>query len=73
MPSLAVILSTQTQLEHDGDHALGKQKRRKGKKRAQDYEGDEVFKVSRETICSTPAESNVLLAAVDGELFLSLL
>ncbi|KAH9939977.1 rRNA processing/ribosome biogenesis-domain-containing protein [Amylocystis lapponica] len=66
LPSLTVVLATQSQIEHDAEQSVGRDKRKKGKKRARGYEGDEVFKVAREVICPSTEEGEVLLAATDA-------
>ncbi|KAF6762174.1 rRNA processing/ribosome biogenesis-domain-containing protein [Ephemerocybe angulata] len=64
LPSLVVILSSSaTNVEAHTDEASGKSK--KGKKKAKNYAGDEVFKVSRDVICPTDVDSEVLLLALD--------
>ena len=71
LPRLAVLLSTRSQADAEGEqgHAPGRSK--KGKKRARGYEGDEVFKIGREIVCPTADECDALLAAVDRALFSS--
>ena len=68
LPSLTVVLATQSEVQRTDDPAgpssAGKNK--KGKKRARGYEGDEVFKVTREIVCSTTEDSEVLMAALNG-------
>ncbi|KDQ64330.1 hypothetical protein JAAARDRAFT_27954, partial [Jaapia argillacea MUCL 33604] len=62
LPSLTPILSTQWDSQVDSTSTVGRTK--KGKKRARGYEGDEVFKVSREVICKTSVDGEVILAAI---------
>ena len=64
LPSLTVVLITQSEARHADDANTGKNK--KGKKRARGYEGDEVFKVSREVVCPIKEDGEVLMAALDG-------
>ncbi|KAL6305864.1 hypothetical protein BKA93DRAFT_824657 [Sparassis latifolia] len=64
LPSLTVVLSTKSEVQSNTEQSTkGKSK---GKKRARGYEGDEVFKVTREIICSTVDDGAVLLAALDA-------
>ncbi|KAH9899725.1 rRNA processing/ribosome biogenesis-domain-containing protein, partial [Cubamyces lactineus] len=65
MPMLTILLSRRAQSSVDGEREGGQGRSRKGKKRARGYEGDEVFKVGREIVCSTPEEGETLLVAVD--------
>ncbi|KAI0335615.1 hypothetical protein GY45DRAFT_1316983 [Cubamyces sp. BRFM 1775] len=65
MPLLTVLLSRRAQTSTESEREGGQGRSRKGKKRARGYEGDEVFKVGREIICSTPEEGEMLLTAVD--------
>lgn len=46
---------------------------KKGKKRARGYEGDEVFKTTREIVCPTVEDGEVLIAALDGNFFITCL
>jgi hypothetical protein len=68
-----VVLATQSEVRRTDDliGSSGAGKNKKGKKRARGYEGDEVFKVTREVICSTREDGEVLIAALNGILFLS--
>jgi hypothetical protein len=69
LPSLTVVLATQSEVHTDdtvGSSTAGKNK--KGKKRARGYEGDEVFKVTREVVCPMRKDGEVLIAALDGML-----
>ncbi|KAG6868167.1 hypothetical protein C0993_006835 [Termitomyces sp. T159_Od127] len=64
LPSLSVVLAAQLDSQASGDIAAS-QKSRKGKKRARGYEGDEVFKLSKEVICPGPIEGQVLVVALE--------
>lgn len=64
MLSLMPLLSTQSDA-HTGEMSSGQSK--KGRKRRRDYEGDELFKLSKDVICSSIAEGKVILCALDGE------
>lgn len=63
LPSLVVILSSSTTADAIGttDAAASK----KGKKKAKNYAGDEVFKVTREVICPTEVDGQVVLSALE--------
>lgn len=63
MLSLMPLLSTQSDA-HTGEMSSGQSK--KGRKRRRDYEGDEVFKLSKDVICSSIAEGKVILCALDA-------
>jgi hypothetical protein len=65
MLSLIPLLSTRSDA-YMGETSSGQSK--KGRKRRRDYEGDVVFKLSKDVICSSIAEGNVILCALDGEL-----
>ncbi|KAM5534268.1 hypothetical protein V8D89_010878 [Ganoderma adspersum] len=65
LPLLAAVLSKRSQAGTENEQAPGQSRSKKGKKRARGYEGDEVFKVGREIVCSTAEEGEVLLASVD--------
>ncbi|KAJ7068467.1 hypothetical protein C8F01DRAFT_1208022 [Mycena amicta] len=61
LPLATVVLARQTDARtNDADTA---RRSKKGKKRARDFEGDEVFKISREVICPTMQDGHVLLRA----------
>lgn len=65
LPILTPLLALQSQAGRDEDGAQGS-KGRKGKKRARNYEGDELFK-SREVVCPTQNDGSAVLNALDGE------
>ncbi|KAJ6598852.1 rRNA processing/ribosome biogenesis-domain-containing protein [Mycena vulgaris] len=60
LPLLSVVLAKQADARDETD-APGRSK--KSKKRAREYEGDEVFRIAREVVCATPTEGDALLAA----------
>ncbi|KAF9464353.1 rRNA processing/ribosome biogenesis-domain-containing protein [Collybia nuda] len=66
LPSLFIILDTPTELE--GRSSVTKSK--KGKRRARDYEGDEVFNLSRSVICPSLDDGKVILVALEVMQFL---
>ncbi|KAJ7180313.1 rRNA processing/ribosome biogenesis-domain-containing protein [Mycena crocata] len=61
LPLVSVVLEKQADVKDTDNDMPGRSK--KSKKRAREFEGDEVFKISREVVCSTVEEGNVLLAA----------
>ena len=64
LPSLTSILAPRSSLQEE---SVGAAKNRKGKKRARGYEGDEVFQMTKSTMCTREEDGDVLLAALDGE------
>jgi len=64
MRSLTPLLSTQPDADSTETNS-GQNK--KSKKRRRNYEGDEVFRLSKSVICSSLAEGEVILYALDGE------
>lgn len=64
MPLISVVLAKQVDVRDTENDVSGRSK--KSKKRAREFEGDEVFKVSREVVCSTVEDGNVLLSAFAG-------
>ena len=65
LPLLAAVLSKRSQAMAENDQASGQTRSKKGKKRARGYEGDELFKVGRDVVCSSSEEGDVLLASID--------
>jgi hypothetical protein len=63
LPSISVILSSPSGPQ-SAENIPGRGK--KAKKRSRGYEGDEVFKLSREVICPTIDDGKVLLTALEG-------
>ncbi|KAI0700754.1 rRNA processing/ribosome biogenesis-domain-containing protein [Cytidiella melzeri] len=68
LPNLTFLLAPQSEAQKDpaqngNAHAA---KGRKGKKRARAYEGDEVFKIGRDMLCSTKEAGEVVLATLDA-------
>jgi hypothetical protein len=64
VPLLSVVLAKEPDARESDGTAQGRSK--KSKKRAREFEGDEVFKISREVVCPTADEGNALLAAFAG-------
>ncbi|KAJ7129455.1 rRNA processing/ribosome biogenesis-domain-containing protein [Mycena epipterygia] len=61
LPLISLVLAKQVDIRDAETDVPGRSK--KSKKRAREFEGDEVFKVSREVVCSTVEDGNVLLSA----------
>ncbi|TFY69413.1 hypothetical protein EVJ58_g426 [Rhodofomes roseus] len=66
-PAPSVLLSTKSQGQQDAGVGASKSKNRKGKKRARGYEGDEVFNVAADVVCTSETDGNVLLTSIDGD------
>lgn len=64
---MAPQTEVQKEVETDANSSANSTKNRKGKKRARGYEGDEVFKASRDILCPTRDDGEVVLVAVDGQ------
>lgn len=64
LPSLVIVLSSSSAVKEA--NASDSKNNSKGKKKAKNYAGDEVFKVSRDIICPTDVDAQVLLLALDG-------
>ncbi|KAH9844088.1 rRNA processing/ribosome biogenesis-domain-containing protein [Rhodofomes roseus] len=64
-PAPSVLLSTKSQGQQDAGVGASKSKNRKGKKRARGYEGDEVFNVAADVVCTSETDGNVLLTSID--------
>ncbi|KAL4241842.1 Pre-rRNA-processing protein RIX1 [Abortiporus biennis] len=67
LPYITILLPTQTSVQQEtaNNSSNASLQGRKGKKRARGYEGDEVFKMTKGAICSTPDDGNVILAALE--------
>ncbi|KAF7352611.1 Pre-rRNA-processing protein rix1 [Mycena venus] len=61
VPLISIVLAKEPDAVRETEGVSGRSK--KSKKRAREFEGDEVFKISRDVVCSTVDEGNVLLAA----------
>ncbi len=68
LPSLTVLLHTQFDAQRQNENAVSASvgKSRKGKKRARGYEGDEVFKTTREITCPTKEDGEIILTSLEG-------
>ena len=65
LSTLSVLLPTQSDIR-TGPGSLTGSKGRKSRKRAHDYEGDEIFKTTTNVICPTLAHNAMILSALDG-------
>lgn len=63
LPSLTVILAS---VPDDVSTDNTPQTSQRGKKRSRNFEGDEVFKLSRKVVCESDADGKAVLAALDG-------
>ncbi|KAI0065940.1 hypothetical protein BV25DRAFT_1613288 [Artomyces pyxidatus] len=61
---LSVLLPSQP--EAQSDVGTSGSKSRKGKKRAREYDGDEVFKISNDMMCPSLADGEMVMAALDA-------
>lgn len=64
LPSLTILLASQSQTHREDDVNGSAAKSRKGKKRARGYEGDEVFK-TREVVCPSKEDGETVIAALN--------
>ena len=63
LPCLTSILSEKKPAD---DQNRANSSSKKGKKRVQGYEGDEIFKAGRDVLCGSNVEAEGILAALDG-------
>ncbi|KAJ7639023.1 rRNA processing/ribosome biogenesis-domain-containing protein [Roridomyces roridus] len=61
LPLTSIVLAKQADLPDTENETSGRSK--KSKKRAREFEGDEIFKLSRDIVCPTAEDGEVLLAA----------
>ncbi|PCH41467.1 hypothetical protein WOLCODRAFT_89291 [Wolfiporia cocos MD-104 SS10] len=70
LPSLTRVLAPGAGSSAGGEDAAGegegKGRSRRGKKRARAYEGEEVFRVTRGTVCGSQEEGEEVMRAVDA-------
>ena len=71
LSTLSVLLPTQSDIR-TGPVSDTSSKGRKGRKRAHDYEGDEIFKIKTNVICSNPTRDAMVLTTLDGMSLISL-
>ena len=67
LPSVMKIISTSSSAAA-GTQEGSSSKSKSSKKRARNFEGDEVFKSTRDVVCSSKDECDVLLISLDGML-----
>lgn len=68
LPTVTKMLTSKSKTQE----APSTSKSKSGKKRARNYEGDEVFNVSREVAYPTTEDGEVLLNSIDGGCFANL-
>jgi hypothetical protein len=68
MPSLTALLASESDVRHQNESTGMGGSRKKGKKRARGYEGDELFRIAREVICPSEEDGEEVIAAVEGNL-----
>jgi len=67
LSTFSVLLPTQSDIR-SGPVFVASGKGWKSRKRAHDYEGDEIFKTTTNAICPTSAHNAVMLTTLDGTL-----
>lgn len=72
IPCISKVLSSSESTPDTGSRSLAPAKGRKGKKKIQSYEGDEVFSLARVVIYPTDLDGKVFLTALEGALHLCL-
>lgn len=65
LPELVIVLSSSTTSDAVASATTDAAGSKKGKKKAKSYAGDEVFKVTREVICPTEVDAQILLSALE--------
>ena len=65
LPSVVKIVSISSSGSTHPNEGLSS-KTKNGKKRARNFEGDKIFKASREVICPTPEDQDILLKSING-------
>ncbi len=66
LPSVSEILASPESTSSAAINGSAQPKSKKGKRKAQTYEGEGLFSVSRPVIYSTDADGKVLLTALEG-------
>src|SRR5882757_5175492 len=66
LPFLTSLLSSESGVRLQEEQNGTGTSRKKGKKRARGYEGDEVFKATRDVVCPSDEEEDVVITAVHG-------
>ena len=65
LSTLSILLPTQSDIK-TGPVSTVSNKGRKGRKRAHDYEGDEIFNITTNVICPTSTLNMVISTTLDG-------
>jgi hypothetical protein len=65
LSTFSVLLPTQSDIK-SGPVSVASSKGWKSRKRAHDYEGDEVFKATTGVICPTAVHNAMMLTTLDG-------
>ena len=68
LPALASLLPDKATVDKSGP--VAEMNGKKGKKRAREFEGDEVFKARRNILCQNAAENEIVIASLEGMLIL---
>ena len=66
VPYLSKSISPQQETKGVGVTEVGGSSKRKGKKRARGYEGDEVFKTNPGVLFGSPYEERVVMLSIEG-------
>jgi len=73
IPSISRVLSGSVNNSDTGSNSSAPVKGRKGKKKTQNYEGDEIFSSARVVICPTDMDGKIVLTALEGNRFIPLI
>ncbi|KAI9507018.1 rRNA processing/ribosome biogenesis-domain-containing protein [Russula earlei] len=65
LSTLSVLLPTQSDISNDRESTVSS-KGRRGRKRAHDYEGDEIFGITTNVICPTATHKTMTLTTLDA-------
>jgi hypothetical protein len=65
LSTLSILLPAQSDIK-TGPVSIVSKKGRKGRKRAHDYEGDEIFNITTNVICPTSTHNMVISTTLDG-------
>jgi hypothetical protein len=69
LKNASILLGPRSDISSGDSNTNSTGRSKKGKKRAREYEGDEVFKLTHGEICATNADGNALLLSIDGVSF----
>ena len=67
IPYLTKPILPQLETKAAGAGDVNGSSKRKGKKRARGYEGDEVFKTSPDVLFGSPREERIMMLSVEGQ------